>query len=87
MHRHVLTALMVSLCAKTSKLNGSTAEEQCSESSTTCSGSMSARRSTLFTKVKEAGREINVSSWSKPMILCLDTDNINQSSYYIPVYL
>lgn len=87
MHRHVLTALMVSSCAKTSKFNGSTAEEQCSVSSTIGSGSMSASRSMLFTRVKEAGREINVSSWSKPMIFCLDIDNINQSSYYLPVYL
>lgn len=87
MHRHVLTALMVSSCAKTSKFNGSTAEEQCSVSSTIGSGSMSASRSMLFTRVKEAGREINVSSWSKPMTFCLDIDNINQSSYYLPVYL
>lgn len=86
MHGHVLTALMVSSCAETSSFSGSTAEEQCSESSI-FSGSMSASRSILFTRVKEAGREINISSWSKLMIFCLDIDNINQSSYYLPVYL
>ena len=73
---------MVSSCAKTSKFNGSTVEEQCSVSSAVCSVSMSASRSILFTRVKEAGGEINVSSWSKLMISCLDIDNIHQSSYY-----
>lgn len=87
MHWQVLTALMVSSWAKISKFNGSTAKEQCSESSRIFSGSMSVSRSTLLTKVKEDGREINESSWSKLMIFCLDIDNINQSSYYLPVYL
>lgn len=87
MHWQVLTALMVSSWDKISKFNGSTAKEQCSESSRIFSGSMSVSRSTLLTRVKEAGREINESSWSKLMIFCLDIDNINQSSYYLPVYL
>lgn len=72
---------MVSSCAKISKFNGSAVEEQCSVSSPVCSVSMSASRRILFTRVKEAEGEINVSSWSKLMIFCLDIDNINQSSY------
>lgn len=69
-------------CAEFSKFNGSTAEEQFSIFSIVCSASTSVIRSILFTRVKEAGGEINLSSWSKLMIFCLDIDNKNQCSYY-----
>lgn len=69
-------------CAEFSKFNGSTAEAQFSIFSIVCSASTSVIRSILFTRVKEAGGEINLSSWSKLMIFCLDIDNKNQCSYY-----